>query len=390
MPILFLVLAAVFFDLLGLGLIRPILPLYVQATFGVDVFLVSWIPMAFGVGKIVANLPAGIFMDRLGRWRLMALGLALVATVDALSALESAFSRFLLWRTLAGFGFGLFVTTAVTSVLDLAPAAQRSRYVSSYLLVGDLGSVAGAAAGGWIYEHLGARIPFFAKALLAAIAATLAGKTRVRGGAGPAASLSAPGRALRLPGLLPLAALNMVLFVADVAAVAFLFPLFLADRGLTPGTIGVLVSLVAGSQLVSLVLGSRAADRWGRVTVLATALFLYAAGVLLLATRSSIGGLVAAVVIVGIGSGMARGIPPALVGDMADPPLRSSAMATFRTFTDLGMVAGPGVLGLVARGAGYGMAFFTVAGLLVLALGLLIPVSRQLGMGTAQAPPRIR
>lgn len=386
MSILFLVLAAVFFDLLGLGLIRPILPLYVQATFGVDVFLVSWIPMAFGVGKIVANLPAGIFMDRLGRQRLMALGLALVAAVDALSALESAFSRFLLWRTLAGFGFGLFVTTAATSVLDLAPAARRSRYVSSYLLVGDLGSVAGAAAGGWIYEHLGARIPFFAKALVAAIAATLAGKARMLGGAGPDVSLSAPGRVLRLPGLLPLAALNMVLFMADVAAVAFLFPLFLADRGFTPGTIGVLVSLVAGSQLVSLVLGSRAADRWGRVTILATGLVLYAAGVLLLATGPPMAGLVAAAVIVGIGSGMARGIPPALVGDMADPPLRSSAMATFRTFTDLGMVAGPGVLGLVASGTGYETAFFTVAGLLVLALGLLIPLSRQLGIGTAQAP----
>lgn len=389
MPILFLVLAAVFFDLLGLGLIRPILPLYVQATLGVDVFLVSWIPMAFGVGKIVANLPAGIFMDRLGRWRLMALGLALVAAVDALSALESAFSRFLLWRTLAGFGFGLFVTTAATSVLDLAPAERRSRYMGSYLLVGDLGSVAGAAAGGWIYEHLGARI-FFAKALVAAIAATLAGKTRVRGGAGPAVSLSAPGRALRLPGLLPLAALNMVLFMADVAAVAFLFPLFLADRGLTPGMIGVLVSLVVASQLVSLVLGSRAADRWGRVTTLATGMVLYAVGALLLATAPSMGGLVAAAVIVGTGSGMARGIPPALVGDIADPPSRSSAMATFRSFTDLGMIVGPGLLGVVARGAGYETAFFTVAGLLVLALGLLVPLSRQLGVETGRAPLQTR
>jgi MFS family permease len=335
--------------------------------------------MAFGVGKIAASLPAGIFMDRLGRQRLMAMGLALVAAVDALSALELAFARFLLWRALAGFGFGLFVTTAATSVLDLAPAARRSRSMGSYLLVGDLGAVVGAAAGGWIYERLGAQI-FFAKTLLAAIAATLAGRASVRAGAGPSVSLSAPGRALRLPGLLPLAALNMILFSADVAAVAFLFPLFLSDRGVTPGTIGVLVSLVVTSQLVSLVLGSRAADRWGRVTMLAAGLALYAAGALLLATGPPIKALVAAAVLVGVGSGMARGIPPALVGDIADPPSRSSAMATFRGFTDLGMIAGPAVLGIVARGSGYETAFFAVAGLLVLALGLLIPISRQSGM----------
>jgi len=54
------------------------------------------------------------------------------------------------------------------------------------------------------------------------------------------------------------------------------------------------------------------------------------------------------------------------------------------------MVAGPGVLGLVARGTGYETAFFTVAALLVLALGLLIPVSRYLSIGTAQAPLRIK
>ncbi len=315
----------------------------------------------------------------------MGLGLALVAVVDVLSALEPAFSRFLLWRAFAGVGFGLFVTTAATTMLDLAPAAGRARYMGSYLLIGDLGSVAGTSAGGWVYEHLGARIPFLAKALVAALAAATAGTTRIRRGGGPSGSVGAAGRVFGLPGLVPLAALNMLLFMADVGVVAFLFRLDLAEREVAPGTIGLLVSLIVASQLGSLVLTSRVADRWGRVTLLAIALVLYALGVLLLGVGLSGVALVAAAVIVGTGSGMARGIPTALVGDIAAPAVRASAMATFRSFTDVGLVAGPGLLGLVAREGGYEVAFFTVAGLLLLDLLLLMPVSRRLAKGAAGA-----
>ncbi|MGH2403535.1 MAG: MFS transporter [bacterium] len=70
-------LLAVFLDLFGLGVIRPVLPLYVQEVFKVDIFQVSFIPAAFGIGKLLANIPAGLVMDRLGRPRLMGAGLAL-------------------------------------------------------------------------------------------------------------------------------------------------------------------------------------------------------------------------------------------------------------------------------------------------------------------------
>jgi MFS family permease len=365
-------LLAVFLDLFGLGVIRPILPIYVQEVFRVDVLRVSWIPAAFGIGKLLADMPAGVLMDRVGRNRLMAGGLALVATFDLLSALEPTFARFLLWRALAGLGFGFFVTTAATVVLDTTPSPARGRMMGSYLLVGDVGSVLGAGAGGWIYEQFGARVPFLVKAACAATAAMVAR------GINPGRTVQARGERAKMapvtavPGLLSISLVNMVLFMADVGILTVLFPLFLHAGGFPPRTIGLLVALVVLVQLAALTVGSRLADRWGRVWGLLSGLLLYALGMALLSLARSSSQTVSAALLMGLGSGTARAVPAALVGDLAVPEVRGAAMGIFRTFTDIGMILGPGILGAMATRAGYPFAFALTAGLLLVNVGLLV------------------
>lgn len=364
--------------MLGLGLIRPILPLYVQSVFSASIVEVSWIPAAFGIGKMLAGLPAGLLMDRVGHKRVMAAGLLLVATVDVLSALEGYFPRFLVWRSLAGLGFGFFVTTAVATVLDLAPAASRGRHMGWYLLVGDVGAALGAGAGGWVYEQAGVRAPFFLKALAAGTAALHAVRAPLQGSRRDGPVRGDVRAALRLPGLLEVSMVNMILLMADVGILAILFPLFLGARGLSPQAIGVFVALAAGAQIAALTVGSRLADLWGRIAVLIPALLLYAGGLFTLSAAASPWQLLLAALTIGAGSGTARAVPSALVGDIAPPALRNMALGVFRTFTDVGMVTGPVLLGWSASVAGFKMAFWTAAGGLVLAIPLLIRLRRAL------------
>lgn len=369
-------LVAVFIDLFGLGVIRPILPLYAQEVFGVDVLRVSWIPAAFGIGKLLADVPAGLLMDNLGRQRLMAVGLVLVATVDLLSAAESAFPRFLLWRSLAGLGFGLFATTAATIVLDLAPSRARGRLMGSYLLVGDVGAVFGAGAGGWIYERLGTRAPFVLKALCAGTAGVLAGRIRSGWAAHERRAQAGLRAAIGLPGLVSISLVSMTLFMADVGILATLFPLFLHSRGLAPGVIGLVVALVVAVQVGALALGSRLADRLGRVRILLLGLGLYAIGLALLSIVRSSAPTLSVAILMAVGSGLARAIPAAVVGDLAEPPLRGAAMGVFRTFTDIGMIGGPGLLGALA-GKSYPFAFLAAAGFLIVNMAMLIPAQNR-------------
>src|SRR4029453_1404347 len=68
------VLAAAFLFNLGQGVLRPSLPLYLQATFRANYRLVTSIPTVFGLGKWLAGLPTGLALDRVGRRPVMIIG----------------------------------------------------------------------------------------------------------------------------------------------------------------------------------------------------------------------------------------------------------------------------------------------------------------------------
>ena len=76
------VLVGAFLFNLGQGVLRPTLPLYLQQVFSANYRMVTLIPVVFGLGKWVASLPTGYLLDRLGRHRLMAGGLILIALGD--------------------------------------------------------------------------------------------------------------------------------------------------------------------------------------------------------------------------------------------------------------------------------------------------------------------
>src|SRR5262249_36036941 len=66
-PVPLTVLAAAFLFNLGQGVLRPAMPLYLQRAFGANYRMVTLIPVVFGAGKWMANLPTGYLLRRLGR-----------------------------------------------------------------------------------------------------------------------------------------------------------------------------------------------------------------------------------------------------------------------------------------------------------------------------------
>src|SRR5438093_6193655 len=100
------VLAAAFLFNLGQGVLRPSMPLYMQKTFAANYSMVTLIPVVFGAGKWIANLPAGYLLGRRGR-PLMICGLLVVALVDVASVVTSRYDVFLGLRALGGVGWAM-------------------------------------------------------------------------------------------------------------------------------------------------------------------------------------------------------------------------------------------------------------------------------------------
>ena len=254
---------------LGQGVLRPSLPLYLQRSFSANYRMVTLIPVVFGAGKWIASLPTGYLLGRLGR-PLMIWGLLLIALIDLASVMTTTYPVFLGLRALGGVGWAMFATVATTAMVNIPTVQRRGRAVSLLLMSETAGLLLGSAAGGWLYQGLGAASPFVFEAVCMAVAAVAVGRwASLTGRRSPVPRGSRDWRLmttiLRTPGVLLMGAINATLIAIQTGVLVFLFPLYLVNRGgIGPETVGLLVSLGVLGRLLALWLGGTVSDRWGR------------------------------------------------------------------------------------------------------------------------------
>jgi MFS family permease len=365
------VLAAAFLFNLGQGVLRPSLPLYLQRSFAANYRMVTLIPVVFGAGKWVASLPTGYLLGRFGR-SLMIWGLLLIALIDLASVMTSTYTVFLGLRALGGAGWAMFATVATTAMVNVSTVKRRGRAVSLLLMSETAGLLLGSAAGGWLYQRLGAGSPFVFEAACMVVAAVAVGRWASLAPCGlPAPRSSRDWRlltaVLRTPGVLLMGATNATLIAIQTGVLVFLFPLYLVNRGgVGPETVGVLISLSVLGRLLALWLGGNASDRLGRMPALIPGLLSYAAllGTLTFLTHPAIlGGWSLAI---GAAAGFVAAIPTAVIGDQVSPTLQGMAIGWLRMMTDSGQILGPLVMGALADAVDLSTPFLVAAALLTL------------------------
>jgi MFS family permease len=363
------VLAAAFLFNLGQGVLRPSMPLYLERTFAANYRMVTLIPVVFGVGKWIANLPTGYWFRRLGR-PLMIGGLVLIALVDIASVKASRYDVFLALRGLGGVGWAMFATAATTVMVSGPVTQRRGRAVSLLLMSETAGLFLGSAAGGWLYQAINVASPFLFEAVCMVAAAIALGCWA------PLADDAAPERrvteekrvlstVLRTPGLVLMGMTNAVLIAIQTGVLVFLFPLYLVKRGgLAPQLVGLLVSLSVLGRLLALWVGGGVSDRWGRMRVLIHGLLIYALALASMSQLTQPGILAVCSFAVGAAGGFVAAIPTALTSDQVARPLQGVAIGWLRTMSDSGQIAGPLVMGALADAMDLSAPFLFAAALL--------------------------
>jgi MFS family permease len=350
------------------------MPLYLQRVFAAKYQMVTLIPVVFGAGKWIASLPTGYLLDRVGRRRMMACGLLVIACCDVASVMTSVYGVFLCVRALAGLGWAMFGTVALTTVVDARAAARRGRSVSLLLTSETLGLLFGSAAGGWLYQSIGIASPFFFEAACMIVASIAIACSTFPGAV--LASSSTPGStrdkravvaALRIPGVLLMGVVSAVLIAVQTGVIVFLVPLYFVNRGhASPETVGVLVSLAVLGRLVALWIGGGVSDRVGRLRVLIPGLLAYAALLGVITLLTDVVALGCWSLAIGAAAGIVLTLPTALVGDRAPSHLHGVAIGWLRTLTDTGQILGPLVMGALADRIDLSSPFLVGAALLTL------------------------
>lgn len=342
----------------GQGVVGPVLPLYAR-DFGVSTAVVGLTFTAFGLARLVLNIPAGIWADRGGR-RSLLIGGPLVTGVGMIgSGLAPTIWVLLAWRLVAGAGSALYMTGAQIYLIDIADDDQRARYIATNQGALLLGVSVGPAVGGLLADAYGLRTPFLVVGAGAAMTAvysflrlpeTLRAPTVSADPIGDAIAIRIARR--RFVTSRQFVAVGLVSFSVFSIRSGYrqtLVPIEGADRfGFDTGDLGLLFALLGVIGLVLVGPAGWLADRFGRKPAIIPSGYIAAAGVAATAIADTPMWFIAGLVLSAVGTGVSGPAPAAFVADLAPAQLRGSAMGLYRTWGDLGLVLAPVLGGALA------------------------------------------
>lgn len=155
--------------MVGIGLVIPILPFYVQM-FGADAKVLGLLVAVFSFMQFLFAPIWGRLSDKIGRKPLITIGLFGFAIAEFLFAFATGLWMLFLSRILAGTFGSALMPTAMAYVSDVTTEEKRGQGMGMLGAAMGLGIVVGPGIGGWLAEF-DLSYPF----LFAGIAATIAG-----------------------------------------------------------------------------------------------------------------------------------------------------------------------------------------------------------------------
>ena len=353
----------------GYGLVAPVLSLYAK-TFQVATTLIGMIITIFGVGRIVANYPAGYLSQIVGRRPLLAAGASTLVVSSIGAALARDFTTLIVWRFIEGFGSGIYMTCSMAALADASTPQTRGHAMSLYQTAQLVGSTIGPGIGGWFAHHYGYAAPFWAYAGIAGVVLVtsfvsfedsrqpLPRKQSVEAAAG-GGLMTIPFAASCLMG--------GVNFFTRTAAQYQLIPLIAYDDfHLDVDVIGLALVVTSLATFMLLPLAGTIIDRFGaRFCVLWSSLGLAGSLAIIFFGNNQFWFWIAMVAI-----GLAQGLlgPATSTYGISIIPREKfgPGMGVQRTVSDIGFVAGPLVVGLIDGMGGLGHGAGLVANVLLL------------------------
>ena len=338
--------------MLGVGIVSPILPLYAE-TFGVSYFLVGMVVSSFGMARILTDMPAGYLAGRVGRRPLLLFGLCLFTISAILAVVASSYEYLIAFRVVQGVGAAIFTTSAMTCLVDIVPEGQRTKYMGRYQGAIFVGLALGPAVGGFLAELGGFRAPFLSLFFLAAMSLVLAGAkiseslpARERGTISHGDSVSALRRFFRNRNLIIGNCAGAVIFITIGGIRMTAIPLYGQQAiHLSAGDIGIILALGAFSNFLVLLLTGAMTDRFGMKPLLICGFALIALACYSFSFSGDFLSMTAASVLLGAASGT---VNPGQVTIVIDSSEVSLSVGMSRVFSDVGLILGPLLVGVLS------------------------------------------
>lgn len=346
-----------------LGQERTVLPLLATRAFGIQELRAALtFIVVFGAAKAVTNLIAGALADRFGRKPVLVAGWLVGLPVPPLLIWAPTWGWVVAANVLLGVNQGLAWSATVSMKLDLVGPKGRGLATGANEAAGYLGLSIAALFTGVIAARWGLRpAPFFFGLACAGLALGSSvlwvrethDHALLEADAHPAPEPSLGVTwlhgSLRDPVLVAAAQAGAASNLNDAVSWG-LFPLLFARTGMSVAAIGVLVATYPAVWGVGQLITGPLSDRLGRRGFVVGGMWLQAIGLAAVAGGHGFVWWLLATSLLGMGTAMAYPTLIAVVGDVAHPARRASALGIYRFWRDIGFAVG-GVLGGLAADA---------------------------------------
>ncbi len=173
-PVLFALYLVAFVQMFGVGLLVPIAAIFAKQVVGLSEQSIGALFMAIVLAVAVATVPAGRMADRIGKRRLVAVGMLLGALGMWMMSASGRLTEMLIAGALLGASYALSAPAWLALVSELAPPSHLGLAVGASETVQGLGLVLGPLLGGILWDALGPRAPFVASAIVMTIGTAIA------------------------------------------------------------------------------------------------------------------------------------------------------------------------------------------------------------------------
>ena len=360
----------VFIDLLGFGIIIPLLPFYAQS-FGASAFEIGLLGTSFSLMQFLFSPVWGRWSDKAGRKPIILVGLLGSCLSYVMLAVATSLPMLFIARIVGGIA-GANIPTAQAYIADVTTPENRAKGMGMVGAAFGLGFIFGPALGG-VLSRISPETPMWCAAALCGanlVAAwfllpesrVVTSTTRTLG------RLEAFRHAMKKPTLVILLAIYFIVIMAFSGFEAT-FALFSEARfGYTAASIGFLFTFIGVVlAVVQGVLVGRVVKRVGERRLIPFAITSIAVSIGMLPFVWNVPGLLVALALLAVGMGFNSPSITSMVSRLSDADDQGGILGLASSLASLGRVAGPAWGGYLYDQFGMTTPYLTASALLFIA-----------------------
>ena len=153
---------------LGYSIATPAIPVFAKS-FDTGFAVASLVIVMHALGGLVAAVPSGFLIDRIGRRPVLLLGPLLMAISSILTALAGSFSQLLAYRLIGGAAMEMWRQARLAMIADVGKQRQRGRQMTGMIGTEGAGRLIGPALGG-LLAGWSIRVPFVVHGIFSVLA----------------------------------------------------------------------------------------------------------------------------------------------------------------------------------------------------------------------------